>query len=175
MNIMAITKYIIFIMINFKWNNGDVDYDNYDNDSWDDNDILPHDVFVNNDMKIEGLGLVGSNDIVINQPECNIYFNWPMTEDYVTYRLVADNKNIGFTRGEIALKAMQKYHMMAFICNNYDSAKGCVRYEDNSRGDVYKKTFGNFMWIQPYYGNGLWHLIYEADYDRYRFECYENM
>lgn len=163
-------------MIHFRWNKDDTfSYDNAANDRWGDHDILPHDKFVENGMKLDGLDLIGENDIVINKPDCNIYFDWPMSEEYVTFRIMADNKDVGFTRGEIALKAMQKYHMLAFLSNNYDNAEGKIRNEDNHKSQTYEKVFSNYYWHDGYYGNGLWFLKYEEKFDRWHFECFEQM
>ncbi len=147
--------------------------DKYD-DMYDGEFVLLHETFANNNMSIDGLGLYGEDDIVLKSSYCNLLLEYPCYREKTVFTIYADDDMVGFTRGELALKAMQRFHLKLYLCNNYDVSKGMV-----VSGELAKKRtrdqilFEPTMYMDEWDRNGLVSLTYNKETDQWTFICHD--
>jgi hypothetical protein len=79
--------------------------------------------FVDNHMTVQGLAR--ENDIVLLCSSIKVMFNYP-NRDEIIMTINADDAMKGFNMGELALKVMQRYHMLYYLNYNYDMKIGKV-------------------------------------------------
>ncbi len=149
-------------------------FDKYDDDLYDEEYILLHETFANNNMSIDGLGLYGENDIVLKSSYCNLLLDYPCYRESTVFTIYADDEMVGFTRGELALKAMQRFHLKLYLCNNYDVSKGMIVSDDlakkRSRNQI---LFEPTMYMDEWDRNGLVSLDYKKETDQWNFICHD--
>ncbi len=135
--------------------------------------VLLYETFVKNKMSIDGLGLINADDVVLKSSYCNILFNYPVNcRENIVFTIHADNDTIGFTRKELALKSMQKYHLMLYLYKNYDVEKGMI--VSNELAKERKITmFSPSRYDDEWTDNGLLNLIYCKELDQWIFNCYD--
>ncbi len=135
--------------------------------------VLLYETFVNNNMSVDGLGLIGADDVVLQSSYCNILFNYPVNcRENIVFTIHADNDTVGFTKKELALKAMQKYHLMLYLYKNYDVEKGKIVSDELAKE---RKTtiFSPSRYDDEWTDNGLLNLIYCKEMDQWIFNCYD--
>lgn len=123
--------------------------------------ILTYEKFIENNHQIEGLNLADPDDIVLNLSECYILFKYPVSRQVTIYKLRAKDEMIGFTRAELALAVMQRYHLMVYLYLNYDIEKGKVVSGDELKErDSKKILYVPFMYEEDWTLNGVTGLKY---------------
>lgn len=104
---------------------------------------------------------------------CNILFEYPVSyREYTCFTVHADDRMIGFSRKELALKAMQRYHLMWYLCKNYDITKGTIVSEELAK-ERKIIIFEPMAFVDEWTLNGLVSLVYKKDTDQWRFNCYD--
>lgn len=158
--------------------NGDVsmseDAKESDNED-DDYEMLLYETFMNNGLSIDNLGLVYENEVILKCSYANILFSYPNFNSNTAFTIHADDEICGFTFKELALKAMQKYHLLYFLFKNYDMEKGTL-INENSDNTNHFNTFENrcfrpTLWESEWTENGLLNLVYNKQTDQWKFEC----
>lgn len=143
------------------------------------NDIDEHDIetyallykrFIDNNMKIDGLNLFGDTDIVLKSSKCDLVINAPAHDYGTVFRLRADDDMIGFTRKELALKVMQRYHLMWYLCQNYNLETGKITDNPEERKEI---IFRATMYDSYWWNNGLICLQYHKNANQWEFICYD--
>lgn len=147
------------------------DFDNLDDDADLDEYQLRYDKFVKNEMKIDGLNLALADEIVLESSYCNILFDYPNFQSNVAFTVHADDDMKGFTRKELALKAMQRFHMLWYLCTNYDMEKGCVIQKDVTNIPIREMPFRPTLYLDEYTDNGLLYLLYKKETNQWIFSC----
>jgi hypothetical protein len=135
--------------------------DQYD-ESYDDDSILLYDTFIKNNMSVDNLSLVYENEVVLKCSYINVFFGHPNFAEQTTFRIVASDILKGFTMKELALKVMQKYHMLVFLYKNYDMEKGTIVTEMLPFND---RCFRPCMYEGEWTDNGVSGLQYHKDVD----------
>ena len=131
--------------------------------------VLTYDKFINNNMTVDNLGLINSDDIVLKSSYCNILFSYPVNyNEPIIFSIGADDKKIGFKRKELALKAMQKYHLLYYLYKNYDVEKGEIVL-DEKKVTIFEPN----QCDEEYTQNGLLNLIYDKEKDHWIFNTYK--
>jgi hypothetical protein len=127
---------IYFILSNDLNGHKDVpafDYDNYhkewekeddSTESSDDFSVLFYKTFIDNNMKMDNLGLMYENEIILKSSYANILFDSPIYRSSVVFTLHANDEIAGFTMKELSLKIMQRYHLIVFLYKNYNMEEG---------------------------------------------------
>ena len=135
-----------------------------------DNNCLYYEQFIKNNHSIQGLNLLYENEIILKSSYINILYNYPCYTPKTTFHISADNEMEGFTFGELALKAMQFYHLLFDLYKHYDIQKG-IRKElpDNDR----ERYFRSVAYIGEWEDNGLHSLKYHKETDTWEFICIE--
>jgi hypothetical protein len=72
----------------------------------------------------------------------------------------------------MALKAMQRYHLMVYLCKNYDITKGTIVSEELVK-ERKKIIFEPTAYLGEWTDNGLVNLIYKKETDQWEFVCYD--
>lgn len=142
------------------------------NDTLPEQFVLTYDKFINNNMCVDNIGLLNANDIVLESSYCNILFNYPVNcYEHTNFTITADDRKIGFRRNELALKAMQKYHLLWYLCKNYDVEKGKIVSNElaNERNII---MFKPNQHINEYTQNGLLNLVYDKKRNHWVFNTY---
>lgn len=98
--------------------------------------------------------LVYDNEIILKCSYINVHFKYPMRQTDVTFKMMADNEMNGFTLNELALKVMQKYHMLVFMWQNYDLKQGIINPGVHN-------CFQPFMYECDWLMNGVTGLQYD--------------
>lgn len=137
-----------------------------------DENVLMYKTFVNNNMSVDNLGLYGADDIVLKSSYCNLIFDYPSYNNKIVFTIHANDEIVGFTRKELALKAMQRFHLRWYLCENYDIEKGTIVSKELAKE---RKTimFDPTMYSDEYTENGLVCLIYNKELDQWTFHCYD--
>lgn len=81
--------------------------------------------FLNNSMSIQNLGLAYKDEVILKCSKIKLFFKYPNRQQTMM-EIVADDNMKGFTVGELALKVMQRYHMLYYINYNYNVKDGKV-------------------------------------------------
>lgn len=144
-------------------NNKDLNY--LDSSSEDDYNAIFHSTFVENNMSINGLGLLYENEVVLKSSYIKILYDYPCKTN-ATFHIKADNEVVGFTYGELALKSMQFFHMLYTLYKQYDLSSGCIVQS----GDINNRCFDSIFEYE-WRDNGLDRLIYNKQNDEWVFEC----
>lgn len=76
--------------------------------------------------------LFRQGEIAFPTSNLNILFNYPIIND-VTFKIYADNDEIGFTWEEVLNKIVKLYHMLRFIDRSYDFDTGAVGPNEGSK------------------------------------------
>lgn len=63
--------------------------------------------------------LFKQGEIAFATSNLNILFNYPIIND-ITFKIYADNDEIGFTWKEVLAKVIKFYHLLKFIDKSYD-------------------------------------------------------
>jgi len=138
-----------------------------------DDNVLFYDKFVNNNMSIDNLGLHVPDDIVLKSSYCNILFDYPVNyKEHTVFTVHANDEIVGFTRKELALKVMQRYHLMWYLCKNYDVEKGMIVSDELAKErkiTIFESNFYTSDWTD----NGVVSLIYKKETDQWIVNCYE--
>ena len=127
-------------------------YDTWEESEESDNDYLYYEQFIKNNHSIKGLNLLYENEIILKSSYINILYMYPCYTPHTTFRITADNEMEGFTFGELALKAMQFYHLLFDLYKHYDVQKG-IR-EDLAENDR-DRYFRPVAYIGEWENNGL--------------------
>lgn len=141
------------------------EYD-YDEDS--DDNYLYYDLFIKNNHSIKGLNLLHEDEIILKCSYINLLFNYPCYTPKTTFRIEADNEMEGFTFGELALKAMQFYHLLFDLYKHYDVQKGIYSIDMEPDQHCY---FRPVAYIGEWDDNGLRSLKYNKETDTWEFNC----
>lgn len=130
-----------------------------------DDNVLEYQKFVNNDFKIDGLWLADPDDVVLKLSYCDVLFDYPCFDSKVVFTLHPTDKMIGFTRKELALSVMQKYHMLYYLSCNYSTAVGKVVDDKTSikREDSVFRPIMEYEWRD----NGVLQLQYNKIKDQW--------
>ena len=120
-------------------------------------------------MSLDNLGLLYEDEIILKSSYANVHFDYPNFKSYVTFSLHADNEMRGFTVKELALKMMQRYHLLYFLFDNYDMTKGKLFPDKKLIGDT-RRCFRPCLFTGEWY-NGLKCICYDKEFDRWTFEC----
>jgi hypothetical protein len=153
-----------------KQEDSDDDDDEADTDTYN-NRYLLYERFVENKNNIDGLSLNNPDEIVLQLSEIDVYFNTPMSPgNAVMFRISANNKQGGFSRKELALKIMQRYHMLYFLFKNYDMEAGVIKSEPTKYDDFFEACFRPICYESQWTDNGLHSIIYNKDKDCWFFE-----
>ncbi len=148
--------------------------DKYNDDMYDEEFVLLHETFANNNMSIDGLGLYGEDDIVLKSSYCNLLLEYPCYREKTVFTIHADDDMIGFTRGELALKTMQRFHLKLYLCNNYDVSKGMVVSDELAKKRTRDQIlFEPTMYMDEWDRNGLVSLTYNKETDQWTFICHD--
>lgn len=128
--------------------------------------------FISANMNINNINLINGDDIVLKSSYCNVLFSYPLFENTVVFRLVADDAIIGFSARELILKVMQRYHLLWFLCQQYDMENGTIISEDEKKERLAgwpKKNapFRPVLYYSEWYGNGVMQLEYIKEYDQW--------
>lgn len=134
--------------------------------------VLTYEKFLDNNMQIEGLNLHEPEELVLASSYCNILFNYPCRRQSTVFSIRADSDITGFTRKELALKAMRLYHLKVYLCKNYDITKGCI-VSDELAKERKIVIFEPAMYMGEWERNGLVSLTYQKNVDQWVFDCYE--
>ena len=142
--------------------------DDFENEDVDKEEfILEYQKFINNSMKIDGLGLFQGDNIALNSSYCNVLYKYPMFQNHTVFTIQADDEITGFTKKELALKIMQRYHMLYFLSKNYDIEKGIITQNDMGRKAIFRPVMYDDQWSD----NGVLCLQYHKDLDQWEFIC----
>lgn len=117
-------------------------------------DGIEYSSFVNT---MELPSIIGGDDIVIKMSYINIYFDFPCVKDQPTFKITADNDELGFTRKELALKILQLFHMLYFLHKNYDMEKGIIS------DDITNKCFQPLIAEYDYESNSIYGIEHNGD------------
>jgi hypothetical protein len=150
------------------------DYNNYDSDELFDDNIyfITYEKFMQNNMKIDGLNLQNPDEIVLESSYCNVLYSYPGFDDKTAFTIKADDEITGFTRKELALKVMQRYHLLCYLFQNYDKESGCVVSQELAQQREERKImFRSVMYETEWTDNGLKSLIYHKETNQWTFEC----
>jgi len=142
---------------------------NTNDEERDDYEMLLYQTFVDNGMSVDNLGLVYENEIVLKCSYANILFSHPNFNSNTVFTIHADDEITGFTMKELALKTMQRYHLLFFLFQNYDMQKGII-VDDNTK-PIDDCCFRPTLWKSEWSDNGLLNLVYNKNTDQWRFEC----
>ena len=123
--------------------------------------------FIDNNMQINGLNQ--EDDIVLQSSYCNILYSYPAFQHHAVFTVHANDKITGFTKKELALKAMRLYHMLYYLSENYDIQKGHIVSTDTKREEVIFRPVCSDE--REYTDNGLRCLQYNKDSDQWEFVC----
>jgi hypothetical protein len=135
--------------------------------------VLMYETFVNNGMSVDNLNLHGENDIVLKSSYCNILLGYPVNyKEHVVFTVHADDEIVGFSRKELALKAMQRYYLLWYLCKNYDITKGTIVSEELAK-ERKIVMFEPTAYFDEWTNNGLVSLEYKKETDQWEFNCYE--
>jgi hypothetical protein len=109
--------------------------------------------------------LAKADEVVIPASYANIYFAEPNWEEHVMFKLVASDKMKGFTRAELAIRVMNRWRMMHWLCFNFDLTTG--------KPDPAKPShiFAPVLRETEYTHNGLEGLRYNKAKDVWVVEC----
>lgn len=134
-----------------------------------DSEIM-YDEFINNPT-LKDIGLLNKDQIVLKSSYIYILFNNPNFNSDTIFKLTADNELEGFTREELAVKIMQRYHLIYFLFKNYDMKKGIIKevptdIDINNRSDI---CFRPLLYETDYTINGLSYIIYDQEKDYWKF------
>ena len=163
----------------------DISDDKSDDKSDDEMNVLLYEKFVNNGMKVDNLGLLYENEIILKSSYANILFTYPVYRDSVVFTLTANNDVEGFTMKELVLKVMQRYHLLTFLCVNYNMAEGkIVNTEAETDNVPMKHLFTNVpksdrdcfeptLYTSEWTDNGVVQLKYHKDKDQWEVMLYD--
>lgn len=84
---------------------------------------LVYKAFLDNNMSVKNLGLAYEEEVILKCSKINVLFDYP-NRQYTMMQITADDVMRGFTVGELALKVMQRYHMLYYLNFNYNLKEG---------------------------------------------------
>lgn len=103
------------------------------------------------------------DDIVLESSFIDIFYSNPCWKERVTFTIWADDPMKGFTRKELAIKAMQRFHLLYYLCDNYNMEEGKI---DPERSTC---SFSPVLYLNEYTDNGLYSLCYQIEEKRWEF------
>lgn len=124
-----------------------------------DQEAVYYDDFIKNGMS--NLSLIDEDEVVLFSSYINLRFAYPC--ENTVFKIKADDIINGFTKKELALKAMQYYHLLYQINNGYNFKKGIFD------GTGKRSISGDWE------DNGLSKLVYDKHMDEWEFVCVEYM
>lgn len=134
---------------------------------YEEDSLLSYDKFIENDHQIDGLHLTDPDDVVLDSSYCNILFLHPIINEDTIFRVTCRDELKGFTRSELALYVMQRYHLLVYLYQNYDINKGKIVSGDEL--SVRKKVlYKPFMYEEDWTDNGVKSLQYNKDTDQWK-------
>ncbi|QKF93719.1 hypothetical protein QKU48_gp0261 [Fadolivirus algeromassiliense] len=142
--------------------------DEGDNDDENDYDMLLYKTFIDNQMSVDNLGLVYENEIVLKCSYANILYSYPNFNSNIVFTIHADDEIAGFTMKELALKAMQRYHLLYYLFKNYNMKSGEIIADNTSE---FERCFRPTLWDSEWSDNGLLNLMYHKNTDQWEFVC----
>ena len=111
--------------------------------------------------------LTNADEVLIPASEMNVHFCSPNWKDHVTFRLVALDEMLGFTRKELGIRIMTRYRMLYWLCFNYNLKSGLP---DNANpSHLFAPVLRESEWSH----NGIAGLKYDKKHDRWEVECIE--
>ena len=137
----------------------DIESDDED-DNESDTQYIRYDQFIQDGMNIPSLN--GADDLVLACSRCNIHFDYPCF-DNVTYTIRAEDEVVGFTRKELALKIMQLYCMMVFVCKKYDKTTGQLYQSEPNPPKFSELMFGPVLGVSEWEDNGIRGITYDKE------------
>lgn len=119
----------------FNYESNILNINNNDEESEEDYPLYYKD-FLDNNMSIGNLAY--QNEVILKCNKIKLMFDYP-NRAKTMLQITADDEMKGFTVGELALKIMQRYHMLYYMNYNYDVKTGKVIDEKHT-----------FEWNRPY-------------------------
>jgi hypothetical protein len=128
---------------------------------------------------MDNLGLMFENEIILKSSYANIHYGSPFFNSDVTFTLHADDEVEGFTMKELALKVMQRYHLLGFLYKNYNMDEGKIQSE-SSETDLFttkpksdKYCFRPVLYDSEIFDNGVMGVEYNKDKDHWTIMMYD--
>jgi len=156
--------------INFYRNNlpesDDDDYINYTEEKY-----LYYEEYVNNGMKVDGLNLDNPDEIALELSNIYVNFGQPINpNENIIFKITANDELKGFTYSELALKIMQRYHLIYFLFRNWDMEKGVIKETPTDDMKYRDECFHPTCYVGEWIDNGLACLFYNKQSDFWYFE-----
>ena len=112
------------------------------------------------------------DDIVLQCSNAKIHYSYPCSpSNAVTFTIQADDEMKGFTRKELAVKAMHFFHLIYYIYQHYDT--NTRNFIPDKGPGVYEGLFRPTCFPGEYENNGLRNLQYNKEKDYWEFICME--
>lgn len=125
---------------------------------------LSYKSFVNKTFDLEN-----PDDIVLNASYINLFLSYPCWKDHVTFRINANDPFKGFSRKELAVKAMERFHLLYYLCTHYNINEGKIDPGSPSY------MFTPVLYLDEYIDNGLHSLTYQKKENRWEFTTIEQI
>jgi hypothetical protein len=97
---------------------------------------VKYSAFIKNTYKLED-----SDALILPCSYIIIHYCYPCCRDPVTFTIRADDDINGFTRLELMKKAMERYHLIYYLSENYNISKGIV---NNKPSGLFSASFNSY-------------------------------